>query len=434
MDYFNADELLKDEHEDMDVGFAKEYESEHLKLTYMTPEQLAADERLIKLATLIMDEGIHNEASDIQVLKLSEQRAVIRLRVGSEMRPHRMIHGLAADPLAIVFKRMSRADIKESNRPQGGRFLHMYRGEGHDIRASFMPTIRGESISLRILYSATLMDDVTQLGFPPYVLESLQQVLGLKEGLILLTGGTGSGKTTSMYTGINNIMRDTAGSKNVITIENPVEYTIEGAVQSQVNDLYGYTFGEGLKTALRQNPDIILIGEINDQETAETAVRASTSGHLVFSTLHANDVLSVAQAMEHYHVSPYKLSWALQLVLNQSLPNRLCPQCRKARMLSTEELKWVDTLASGEKLLTVYDAVGCEQCEYYGYRGRVLVVEMLDANQEYTRLAMKNMDLVALQDELLKNDKARYYPMSRDVFRHLKEGNIDIPTAQSLLR
>lgn len=434
MNYFNEDDLLRDIHEDMDVSFAKEYEAEHLKLTYMTPEQLAADERLVKLASLIMDEGIHNDATDIQILKQSERQAIVRLRVGSEMRPHRLIHGLAADPLAIVFKRMSRVDIKEANRPQGGRFLHMYRGDGYDIRSSFMPTIRGENISLRILYSSTLTDDVAQLGFPPYVLDSVKRVLGLKEGLILLTGGTGSGKTTSMYTGINNIMRDTAGSKNVITIENPVEYTIEGAVQSQVNDLYGYTFGEGLKTALRQNPDIILIGEINDKETAETAVRASTSGHLVFSTLHSNDVLSVGQAMEHYGVSPYKLSWALQLVLNQSLPNRLCQHCKKARMLSTEELKWIDTLATSEKLLTVYDAVGCEECEYYGYNGRVLVVEMLDANQEYTRLAMKNMDLVALQDELLKNDKARYYPMSRDVFRHLKDGNIDIYTAQGLLR
>lgn len=434
MSYFNVENLHYDKDGTMDRAFAREYEDQHLRLTYMTPEQLAVDERLLRLADLIMNEGIHNEATDIQILKMSDSEAIVRLRMGSEMRPHRLIHGVAADPLAIVFKRMSRADIKEINRPQGGRFLHRYKGSGYDIRASFMPTVRGENISLRILYSSSLMDEVDLLGFPPYVLDSVKRILTLSEGLILLTGGTGSGKTTTMYTAINNIMKDTEASKNVITIENPVEYTIEGAVQSQVNDVYGYTFADGLKTALRQNPDIILIGEINDRETAETAVRASTSGHLVFSTLHTNDVLSVSQAMEHYKVSPYQLSWALQLVLNQSLPNRLCQQCRRARMLSSEELKWVDSLSTGEKLLTVYDAVGCAECEQYGYRGRVLVVEMLDANQEYTRLAMKNMDLVSLQDELLSNEKARYYPMSRDVFRHLKEGNIDMVTAYGLLR
>lgn len=434
MNYFDVDSLHYDIDGDMDIAFAEEYMHDHLKLTYVTPEQLAADERLIRLAKLILDEGIHNEATDIQILKMSETQGIVRLRMGSEMRPHRLIHGAACDPLAIVFKRFARVDITETMRPQGGRFAHFHKEEGYDIRASFMPSLRGETVSLRILYSSSLMDEVDSLGFPEYVMDSVRRVMQLKEGLILLTGGTGSGKTTTMYTAINNIMKNTGGMKNVITIENPVEYTIEGAVQSQVNELFGYTFASGLKTALRQNPDIILIGEINDQETAETAVRASTSGHLVFSTLHANDVLSVAQAMEHYKVSPYKLSWALQLVLNQSLPNRLCQHCRKPRMMSTEELKWVETLNIGEPLLTVYDAVGCEKCEGIGYRGRVLVVEMLDANQEYTRLAMKGLDVVSLEKELLTNERARYYPMSRDVFRHLKLGNIDMDTATTLLR
>lgn len=434
MGNFNLDELVYDEEGTMDISFGEDYENNQLKKEYTTPKWIAVDERLNKLAKLIMDEAIENQSTDIQLMKVNDRWGIIRLRMGSEMRAYRKVHGQAMDGLATVFKDWSRVNIEESKRAQGGRFTHTYLGESYDLRTSFMPTVKGESVSIRVLYSSSLESDIADLGFPPYVLKSIRQVLKLSEGLILLTGGTGSGKTTTMYTGINDILRRTGGTKNVITIENPVEYMIQGAVQSQVDDLRGYTFAKGLQTALRQNPDVILVGEINDQETAETAVRASTSGHLVFSTLHANDVLGTTTAMEHYKVSPFQLSWALQLVLNQKLPNKLCPYCKKAKMVSTDEQNWIKTLDTDEQLLTVYEPVGCDECEGFGYLGRVLVVGMLDANEAYTKIAVKGLPLIDMERELLDDPDARYYPMRLDVFRHLKEGNIDMFTAQGILR
>lgn len=434
MEYVDLDELYYDEDKTMDISFGEDYKNNHLKLEYTTPKYVSVDTRLDKLARLIMDEAIEREATDIQLLQVNDQYGVVRLRMGSEMRAHRRIHGQAMFGLAIVFKSWSQADIEENKRAQGGRFTHTYMNESFDIRTSFMPTVKGENVSIRVLYSSSLERDVSDLGFPDYVLKSVRQVLGLSEGLILLTGGTGSGKTTTMYTSINDIMRRTEGTKNVITIENPVEYIIAGAVQSQVDNLRGYTFAKGLQTALRQNPDVILVGEINDKETAETAVRASTSGHLVFSTLHANDVLSASTAMEHYGVSPFQLSWALQLVLNQTLPNKLCSHCKKPKMVSVEERKWIVNLGIDEELLMVYEAVGCDECEHFGYKGRVLVVGMLDANEAYTKIAVKGLPLVDMERELLQDPDARYYPMRNDVYRHLMLGNIDLRTAYGILR
>lgn len=434
MKYVNDEELLFDDEGTLDIAYGEEYKTNELITEYTTPKYIEVDKRLNRLADIIMDEAIRREATDIQLLQDSETVGYVRLRMGSEMHAHRKIHGAAMTGLAIIFKSRADANIEEKLRPQGGRFSHMYQNKSYDIRASFMPTVKGENVSLRVLYSSSLMDDVGKLGFPDEVLTSVRQVLGLSEGLILLTGGTGSGKTTTMYTGINDIMRQNEGTKNIMTIENPVEYIIEGAAQSQVDELRDYTFAKGLQVILRQNPDVILVGEINDKETAETAVRASTSGHLVFSTLHANDVLSASIAMEHYGISPFQLSWALQLVLNQKLPNKLCPHCKKTKMVNSDERKWVLGLGKDEELLSVYVAVGCDECDYFGYKGRVLVVGMLDANEAYTNIAVNNLPLIELERELIGNPKARYYPMRNDVFRHLKAGNIDLKTAYGILR
>lgn len=434
MKYINIDELYYDEDGTLDIAFGEHFKQNQLEEEYTTPEYISVDVRLNELATIIMNEAIENEATDIQLLQIDDQYGIVRLRMGSEMRAYRKIHGHAMAGLAIIFKKWSKADITESMRAQAGRFTHTYLNQSFDIRSSFMPTIKGENVSIRILYSSSLEDDMEDLGFPPYVMKSIKQVLGLSEGLILLTGGTGTGKTTTMYTGINHIMRKSEGTKNVITIENPVEYIIAGAVQSQVDNLRDYTFAKGLQTALRQNPDILLVGEINDKETAETAVRASTSGHLVFSTLHANDVLSASIAMEHYGVSPFQLSWALQLVLNQTLPNKLCSHCKKMGIVTMEEMNWIRSLGEERELLTVYRAVGCEECEWFGYKGRVLVVGMLDANEAYTRLAVKGLPLNELEEALIADDSARYYPMRLDVYRHLQEGSIDLRTAYGIIR
>ena len=434
--HYSLDDLYYDETNEFDIKFGANYNDTQGKTAYKTDANKAKSPELRKLAELICIEAITNQATDIRILKVNEDLGIVRLRKGTEMIPYRKLHGGSLDALAVVFKDFANANIEEKFNGQAGRFTIKVDGVKYDIRASFMPTVFGENISLRLLYSQNLESDISKLGLPEYVLNSFNTVLNLSEGLILLTGGTGSGKTTTMYTGINQIMANSNGTKNVITIENPVEYIIEGAVQSQVNNLRGYTFAKGLQTALRQNPDIILVGEINDSETAQTAVRASTSGHLVFSTLHTNDVLSVAQAMEHYGVNSLQLSWALQLVINQKLENKLCPHCRIQKLTLPEEMAWINSLGMSRHLINVFkrNPDGCDKCNYYGYYGRVLICSMLDANDTYTRLAMENLPLVQLENQLINDDSARYYTLKQDVFRHLEAGTIDLITAKSILR
>lgn len=434
---FDVDNLYWDDEGLFDIKFGEFYKANQEIKTYLTPKVIAKNPELNNLAKIICVEGIQKEATDIQLMKINDDLGIVRFRVGQDFIPYRRIHGYAMDALAIVIKSMSDCNVELKSLGQGGRFSISFRGVRYDIRTSFLPTIQGENVSIRILYSKNLNDDLSMLGLPPMVLDSLRKVLVLPEGLILLTGGTGSGKTTTLYTCINEINRKSKGTKNIITLENPVEYIMAGVVQSPIDEVRGHTFETGLKTILRQNPDVILVGEINDAPTAQTATRASTSGHLVFSTLHTNDVLSVSTAMDYYKVSHFQLSWALQMVINQRLVNRLCPHCKIAKAITPEEANWIRrSLGQDTEILTLHkrNPNGCEHCAYHGYTGRTLVCSMLDANKTYTELAMQNLTLDVLEDKLIHDGNANYYPITKDVFRHLQDGTIDIKTAQTIVR
>lgn len=434
-EYFGLDSLKYDVNKELDIAFGEYYDTNQNKREYTTPKYIASDIRLKTLARIILDEAVANKSTDIQILNLNSKVGVVRLRVGEEMIPYRKVHGTAIYGLSIIFKSMSQVNIEETRIGQGGRFTHEYNGEFFNIRSSFMPTIYGETISLRVLYSEQLSSDVSSLGLPDIVESTLRQVLSLREGLILLTGGTGSGKTTTMYTSIGHIQDQNSYTKNVITIENPVEYVIPGASQSQVSEVANYTFADGLKTALRQNPDIILIGEINDAETAGTAIRAATSGHLVFSTFHSNTTLTVPIGMEHFGIKKYTLNNSLTLVLNQTLANKLCVHCRKPIPVSVADRNWINKLGMDVPLLQVYTAVGCEHCSDFGYHGRVLCVSMLDVNKTYRKISEEeDKSLIDIEHELLTTEGANYYPMEKDVYRHLASGAIDLRTAMNILR
>lgn len=431
---FHLDEIRYDENEEYDIKYAREYESEQSKKSSLSPRYMAESPELNALARVILDDAIRFEATDIQISQLTTKIGLVRLRIGEGMHAHRRIHGSAMKSLVIVFKFLAGADIDDEKSEQNGRISYEYEGSRYNIRASFMPTMASNTVSLRVLYDESLKSDVSQLGFPPVVENTLLQVLNLTEGLILLTGGTGSGKTTTMYTSIQHIQEMNDYQKNVITIEDPVEYVIPGAVQSPVDDLVGYTFAVGLKTALRQNPDIILVGEINNPETADTAIRAATTGHLVFSTFHSESVLSVPLAMNHYGVPMINLNRALTLVLHQSLPEKLCPHCKKTRVVDTANMQWLKKLNPEEELLIVYQRQGCEKCNNIGVLGRVLCVSMLDANSVYSDIVLETDVPSEIEKKLMKTDGANYYPKALDVHRHLKEGNIDLITAKRLMR
>lgn len=435
IEQFNLYDILYDKEKMLDIHFGESYDKEQNIKAHLTPQYISQNARLNTLAKIILDEAIENKSTDIQLISLTRDIGLVRLRIGEEMYPHRRIHGSAMRGLSIVFKHLSGVDINEELNAQGGRMAHIYNGSSYNIRSSFMPSMYGETVSLRILYGEQLSTDISSLGLPDVVEGTLRQVLGLSEGLILLTGGTGSGKTTTMYTSIGHIQERANYTKNVITIEDPIEYVIPGASQSQVIRETGYGFEQGLQTALRQNPDIILVGEINNPETAGTAVRAATTGHLVFSTFHSNNTLNVPIGMEHYGVPKLNLNRALSLVLNQTLPNKLCDYCKKQHVASTDEFKWVTKLGNNKPLPVVYEAEGCEKCDYNGVSGRVLCVSMLDANSVYMDIvADKSKSLEDVERELLNTDGANYYPMEFDVYRHLELGNIDLATAKSILR
>lgn len=435
---FEMENLHWDSSGQYDIKFGEYFRKNQEINMYSGNNTIAKNPELNKLAKLICVEAIRLEATDIQIMKINDELGLVRLRVGQEFIPYRRLHGHSLDALATVFKFISNCNVDMKTREQGGRFaIPSKDGKRYDMRTSFLPTLQGENVSIRVLYSSKLFNNLENLNLPETVLLSVRKVLKLPEGLILLTGGTGSGKTTTLYTCLNEIARNSKGTKNIITLENPVEYTINGVVQSQIDEAIGYTFAKGLQTILRQNPDIILVGEINDSQTAQTATRASTSGHLVFSTLHTNDVLSVSTSMDYYGVSHFQLSWALQMVINQRLVNRLCPHCKELKILTPSESAWIkNSLKQDKQLTTVYQRNhnGCEHCEGHGYIGRVLVCSMLDANKEYTELAMKNLTLDVLEEALINNGNTNYYPIEKDVFRHLDEGNIDLMTANTIVR
>lgn len=438
----NIEELAYDEDKTLDISFGEEYERTHLKETYRSMETTAIDERLTKLADIILDEGIARKATDIQYTAWDNQWGIIKYRIGKKMIPARRIHAKAMGGLIAVYKKRGDMDVNVRVKTGRGRMTYNYRGNEYNLRLSIIPTIKGcgENLGIRILYDSELGSDVTNLGLAEPVLQSLQQVLKMNQGLVLLTGATGSGKTTTLYTSIQHILNQTDYEKNIMTIEEPVEYQMRGVVQTQVDTTEGIdvSFSEGLKTILRQNPDVILLGEINDHETAKTAVRASTSGHLVFSTLHTNDVLSIGEVLDGYGVNRNDYVWAIELVLNQRLEARLCPDCKEDDvMISTHDNKWLKTLEVNESLTGVSERgnnPNCPRCKGTGYHGVVLLCSMLDATSEYKRIATETTKTVDLEMQLRQNERVRYYRIQQDVYRHLMLGNIDMETAKRVLR
>lgn len=243
--------------------------------------------------------------------------------------------------------------------------------------------------------------------------------------------------TTTQMTGIKQILVDSAFTKNIMTIENPVEYKMEGIVQSSVNQLHGYTFPIALRTILRQDPDVILVGEINDAETASTAIRAASSGHLVFTTVHANNVLEVPNALNQLGVSDRELGNSLRIIIYQTLKDRLCPYCKEQHFVSISQKRWMDSKLLGQpEQATFFKARegGCDKCNHKGYLGRVMLNEMVEANYVYRIIKEQHgRNIDAVKKELLATEGANFYPLEYDVYRHLQEGNISFADATSMV-
>ncbi len=364
-------------------GMESETALEHLKdvapdeITLAASEAEASQRPVVRLVDLIISEGILARSSDIHI-EPEEGGVAVRYRIDGVLRQVMKIPRQAGLPLISRIKIMSSLDIADRLRPQDGRARVAVNGQPIDLRVSTLPASLGEKVVIRILDSRATVKSLDSLGLNTNETEGIKRLLENHEGILLVTGPTGSGKTTTLYSCINQIKSE---GVNIVTVEDPVEYRMQGIVQVQVQEKAGLTFASALRSILRQDPNVVLIGEIRDRETAQIAVQASLTGHLVLSTLHTNDASNAVTRLVDIGVEAYKIAAALRGVLAQRLMRKLCPTCKQVWMESPPDRlgKWVP------KGTPLYRAAGCPDCAMTGYRGRFSIVEVLTVTAEVER-------------------------------------------------
>ena len=344
---------------------------------YNITEAAASERPVVKLVDLILSEGIITRASDIHV-EPEEGGIAVRYRIDGVLRQVMKIPRAAGLPLISRIKIMSSLDIADRLRPQDGRARVAVNGQPIDLRVSTLPAAHGEKVVIRILDSRATVKSLDSLGLLPNETEAVNKLLQFHEGIILVTGPTGSGKTTTLYSMINQIKSE---GVNIVTVEDPVEYRIPGIVQVQVQEKTGLTFASALRSILRQDPNVVLVGEIRDKETAQIATQASLTGHLVLSTLHTNDAANAVTRLVDIGVEAYKIAAALRGVIAQRLMRRLCLTCREQHTdAPPDQLKrWIPHGT------TLYRAAACPDCAMTGYRGRLAILEVLTMTADIER-------------------------------------------------
>jgi len=347
------------------------------EITLAASEAEASQRPVVRLVDLIISEGILARSSDIHI-EPEEGGVAVRYRIDGVLRQVMKIPRQAGLPLISRIKIMSSLDIADRLRPQDGRARVAVNGQPIDLRVSTLPAALGEKVVIRILDSRATVKSLDSLGLNTNETEGIKRLLENHEGIILVTGPTGSGKTTTLYSCINQIKSE---GVNIVTVEDPVEYRMQGIVQVQVQEKAGLTFASALRSILRQDPNVVLIGEIRDRETAQIAVQASLTGHLVLSTLHTNDASNAVTRLVDIGVEAYKIAAALRGVLAQRLMRKICPTCKEVWMETPADRlgKWVP------KGTPLYRAAGCPDCAMTGYRGRFSIVEVLTVTPEVER-------------------------------------------------
>ena len=336
---------------------------------------LDQDAAVVRFVNQIIIEARHAGATDIHI-EPQENDLRIRYRIDGVLHPTPLPPQMKRFQAAIIsrIKVMASLDIAEKRLPQDGRISLRVKGEEIDVRVSTCPTVYGESVSLRLLMRSSGMFGMDKLGLFPDDEATLNQLIRKPHGILLVTGPTGSGKSTSLYAWLHTI---NSVDKRILTVEDPIEYEMAGINQVQVRSDIGLTFASTLRSFLRQDPDIIMVGEIRDQETADIAIRAALTGHLVFSTLHTNDAAGAINRLVDMNVEPFLVASAVEALTAQRLVRRLCPKCKRPWHVDADYLRSIDfpldQLATG----TIYEAVGCEACRGTGYAGRTGIYEIL---------------------------------------------------------
>lgn len=335
---------------------------------------------IVKLATAIIENSFRQDATDIHIEPFKTYTK-IRIRVNGDLIELMTLTSALHVSLVTRFKILSGMNIAEKRIPQDGRMSQVVDGTTLDLRVSNLPMVYGEKVVIRILATGDMsLRKITDLGMTDYNYERFASCLKVPQGVVLVTGPTGSGKSTTLYAALGEIAKPNV---NVITVEDPVEKKVDGINQCQINDKAGMTFAAALRSILRQDPDIIMVGEMRDAETAEIAIRAAITGHLVLSTLHTNDAASTVTRLVDMGVEPYMVATSLIGIVAQRLTKVLCPECKKMRMSRPDENELMEI---GSEPIPIYEPGGCPKCKNTGYKGRTAIHEILLATPEMQAL------------------------------------------------
>ncbi len=405
----SAEQMLEDL-EDEEAGLAKEIEEIGDLL------ESEDDAPVIRLVNTLLSQALKDRASDIHIEPF-ESEVKVRFRIDG------VLHTIVTPPKRVQSAMVSRIkvmaglDIAEKRHPQDGRFRVKVAGREVDVRVSVLPTAHGERVVMRLLDRSQTLLTLNDLGMSKAQHELMSKIIKEPHGIVLVTGPTGSGKSTTLYASLMEVDRK---NRNVMTIEDPIEYQLEGVGQMQVQPKIGVTFAAGLRSILRQDPDIVMIGEIRDLETAEIAIQASLTGHMVFATLHTNDALSAVVRLQDMGVEPYLVASSLVLVQAQRLVRRLCEDCKSPREVGPKAWEALDINPDTMQSTTVvYDAQGCDACLHTGYIGRVAIYELIPISQSLRNAIHDGKGLPALRRIAAKEGAIS---LRQDGARHVAAG------------
>ncbi len=381
-----------------------------------------SEQSVIQIVNTLMQHAIERGASDIH-LESRQDGLRVRLRIDGLLYDHKLFDKTLMPQIISRLKVLACMDIAQKRVPQDGKFQLLKDDVHIDLRVSTFPTLFGQKMVIRILDPTEKNIDIACLGMSVEQLKKFQQLLADPQGFFLVTGPTGSGKTTTLYAGLSHI---NSQEKNIVTLEDPIEYHIEDITQGHIHPEAGFTFEKGMRSLLRQDPDIVMVGEIRDMQTARIAIQAAMTGHLVLSTLHTNDAPSVIMRLMDMGIEPFLINASLSGVLAQRLVRVLCPTCKVSRALTEKEQEIC--MRYGLCLDTVYDAQGCANCFDVGYKGRVGIFELLQFNDAMRTLISHSPSIDDIRAQAKTDGMIN---LLADGFEKVKQGVISL---QELLR
>jgi type IV pilus assembly protein PilB len=384
-------------------------------------EEIAGQSPVIRLVNYVVFNAVKEGASDIHI-EPAERCMRVRFRIDGRLYKSLEVPSHLLNAVTSRIKIMASMDISERRLPQDGRVHVLLDGRKIDLRVSTFPTSRGEKTVIRILDTRAISLNLEDLGFAEDILSKFQESIRVPNGIILVTGPTGSGKTTTLYAALNAV---SSMENNVCTVEDPIEYHLPLINQFQVQEKIGLTFSKALRTLLRQDPDVIMVGEVRDEETARTAIQAALTGHLVLSTLHTNDAPSAITRMVNMGVEPYLIGAALNAVLAQRLVRCICPKCRQTYEPPRTLRKALERM--GCESDTLYKGVGCRACRNTGFKGRIGIHELLLVTDELRDAVVSNPGINHLRGIAARTG---LISLQRDGFRKVREG---ITTIEEIL-